>query len=632
MSGAVLTGRRDGYLDGLRALALVRVIAYHTLGFAWLPLVFPSMSVMFALGGSLVAASLDRRPHQHYHVLYKRVRRLLPPLWALGVVLLPVMLALGWTTESDTGEQVPPGWSTLLPWLVPYAPPTGGALGESWTVHLWYVCAYLWFLLLSPALLWAFRAWGWRLLLLPLLGVTLYASGVFAVQGELDTVVLLLGTYGACWVLGFAHHDGRVRSLPRARTSALALGLAGVGLAYAFLRLRVEPGLDLGEMPLADALYGLGFTLVLLLFYPREPWQLRGWAGVLVAAVNARALTIYLWGGVSIWSAGQLAARLPTPVQWLDAPVGEAAKRLVLVAVLLVGAVLALGWVEDLAAGRHPRINPVPPRQGMPRPQPARWPLGSVLACLLVAVALSGTFASPSAGAPVDPGVAGATGGRVRAAAVPRSADLRQPRPLERVGHPGTEATLFWIGAVFDDTVDGQSVSSAWNPTWAQEYGGCDGLGPIGRSCRPDPRRPGVGWFPTAMTPKQNPFYVGLPFDDVSDPAAYAARERLPWAGEPEYVRLLDDRAVSLLKNRWVAVTGPARTCYAQVSDSGPGRVADPAYVLHGARHQDQYGINLSPAVFSCAGLDFETGSGRVDWRFADDVPEGPWTRVVTRD
>ena len=623
--------QRDGYLDSLRALALVRVVTYHTLGFVWLPLVFPSMSVMFALGGSLVAASLDRRPHEHYRVLYKRLRRLLPPLWALGVVLLPVMLALGWSTESETGETAPPGWSTLLPWLVPYAPPTGSAVGEAWT-PLWYVCAYLWLLLLSPALLWAFRAWGWRVLLLPLLGVGLYASGLFAVESDFDTVVLLLSTYGACWLLGFAHHDQRIRPLPRARMLVLAVGLMGAGLAYAFVHQRVEPGWHLGEMPLADALYGLGFTVVLLRLYPRRRWQPRGLVGALISAVNARAMTIYLWGGACIWAAVRLAPRLPTPGWWPDVPALEAAQRVVLVWVLLVAAVLVVGWVEDLAAGRPPRINPLPRRQEVPVARPPRWPLGAALAGLVAAVALPGALASSSADTPADPGTAGAAGGRVRAAAVPVSSNLRQARPLEAVPHPGTRATLFWIGAVFDDTIEGQSISSAWNPTWAHDYGGCDGLGPIGRGCHADPRTAGAGWFPTAVTPKQNPFYVGLPFDDVSDPTAFAARGRLPWAGEPEYAQLLGDRAVSLLKNRWVAVTGPARTCYAQVGDSGPGQVADLAYVLHGARHQDPYGINLSPAVFSCAGLDFSAGSGGVDWRFADDVPEGPWTRVVTRD
>ena len=39
---------RDQYVDALRALALVRVVTYHTYGWIWLPVLFPSMAVMFA--------------------------------------------------------------------------------------------------------------------------------------------------------------------------------------------------------------------------------------------------------------------------------------------------------------------------------------------------------------------------------------------------------------------------------------------------------------------------------------------------------------------------------------------------------------------------------------------------------
>ena len=71
---------RDRYLDLLRSIALVRVVAYHLFGWAWLTVLFPSMGVMFALAGSLMARSLSRPA---WGVIRGRVRRLLPP--ALGV-------------------------------------------------------------------------------------------------------------------------------------------------------------------------------------------------------------------------------------------------------------------------------------------------------------------------------------------------------------------------------------------------------------------------------------------------------------------------------------------------------------------------------------------------------------------
>ena len=36
-------------------------------------------------------------------------------------------------------------------------------------------------------------------------------------DGRSGDVLLSLGTFGACWMLGFAHHDGSLRRIP-ART------------------------------------------------------------------------------------------------------------------------------------------------------------------------------------------------------------------------------------------------------------------------------------------------------------------------------------------------------------------------------------------------------------------------------
>ena len=64
---------RDRYLDLLRAIALVRIVAFHTFFQAvWLSVVFPSMGVMFALAGSLMVRSLQRPAAS---VLKSRARR-----------------------------------------------------------------------------------------------------------------------------------------------------------------------------------------------------------------------------------------------------------------------------------------------------------------------------------------------------------------------------------------------------------------------------------------------------------------------------------------------------------------------------------------------------------------------------
>ncbi|AKJ11510.1 hypothetical protein ABB07_16175 [Streptomyces incarnatus] len=45
----------------------------------------------------------------------------------------------------------------IVYWVVPLGDPPGNARGEQAWEILWYLRTYLWFVLLSPALLWIFR-------------------------------------------------------------------------------------------------------------------------------------------------------------------------------------------------------------------------------------------------------------------------------------------------------------------------------------------------------------------------------------------------------------------------------------------------------------------------------------------
>lgn len=145
------TGGRDRYLDILRMFAMIRVVTYHTFGWAWLSLVFPSMGVMFALAGSLMARSLGRPA---LGVIRGRMRRLLPPLWAFGIVVVLAMMVHGWAPpEHHIGRW----WLRMLLWVIPIGDPPGNAWGAQATDILWYLRTYLWFVLLSPLLLKAFR-------------------------------------------------------------------------------------------------------------------------------------------------------------------------------------------------------------------------------------------------------------------------------------------------------------------------------------------------------------------------------------------------------------------------------------------------------------------------------------------
>ena len=134
---------RDRYFDTLRAVALVRVVTYHTFGWAWAGMVFPSMGIMFALAGTLMAKSLERPALK---VIRSRIRRLLPPFWFWGFFVVVAMLIHDWM----------PGWQIVY-WIVPLGDPPGNAWGEQAWEILWYLRTYLWFVLLSPLLLRVFR-------------------------------------------------------------------------------------------------------------------------------------------------------------------------------------------------------------------------------------------------------------------------------------------------------------------------------------------------------------------------------------------------------------------------------------------------------------------------------------------
>lgn len=158
--------------------------------------------------------------------------------------------------------------------------------------------------------------------------------------------------------------------------------------------------------------------------------------------------------------------------------------------------------------------------------------------------------------------------------------------------------------------------------------------------CETEPREAENGYFPRAMTPLENPFYLDLPFDDVNDGVAFAERGGVvPWASEPAHAPSIDDRSRSLMKNRWVVLHRNGRVCYGQIEDAGPGEYADAAYVFgtDDQRPANQRfngaGLDVSPAVNGCLGFAELDGDGdRVDWAFVDeaDVPDGPWMRVVT--
>jgi cellulose synthase/poly-beta-1,6-N-acetylglucosamine synthase-like glycosyltransferase/peptidoglycan/xylan/chitin deacetylase (PgdA/CDA1 family)/peptidoglycan/LPS O-acetylase OafA/YrhL len=338
---------RERWLDLLRAAALVRVVAYHVFGSGWLSLVYPSMGVMFALGGSLMAQSMRRSAP--VDVVGHRLRRLLPPLWLLALILVPLMLWRGWAgVAGGKGFR----WQDLLFWVFPLLDPPGSPWVSDATAVLWYIRAYLWFLLLTPLMLRAFHRRPVVAILAPvcvvaadaLLGSPLQSFGQFG-PGLVDFF-----TFAACWMLGFAHREGmlrKMRPLVLIGLTALAFGLGG---AWTFTHPAPDVGYDLNEIPLGQALISAGAVLLFLRVSPRLDWLDRiPVLGRLVTVINARAMTIYLWHNIAIALAVPVNDRLTWYSQGALFGTGTG---------LTVVAVLMFGWVEDLAARRRIQLIP----------------------------------------------------------------------------------------------------------------------------------------------------------------------------------------------------------------------------------------------------------------------------------
>lgn len=328
---------RNRYLDLLRFLAIVRVVVYHSSGWAFLTLVFPAMAVMFALAGSLMAASLDRSGAS---AVVRRLRRLLPALWIFAAVLVPAMIVTG----------LPASWRLAL-WVAPLADPPSNDWGALATSTIWYLRDYLWFVLVSPAALWLFRRWPIPTLAAPYVLLVVVETGIWAAPHLIGD----FGLYFGAWLLGFAHHDGLLRRVSRPVLVWISLALAGLGGAWIFTHPGPR-GFDLNDIRLGNAVWSTGFVLLLLGLAPaRAAWVDRSaLLARAVTVVNRRALTVYLWHmpvvvGVT-WAAAHVGPAGPAT--------GEIATRLAVVMVLVVVAVALFGWMEDVSARRRPVLLP----------------------------------------------------------------------------------------------------------------------------------------------------------------------------------------------------------------------------------------------------------------------------------
>ncbi|MFI6339514.1 acyltransferase family protein [Streptomyces sp. NPDC050535] len=343
-------GGRDRYFDALRAVALVRVVAYHTFGWAWAGMLFPSMGVMFALAGTLMARSLERPALK---VVRSRMRRLLPPFWFWGVFVVVAMMIHGWM----------PGWQIAF-WIVPVGDPPGNRWGVQAYEILWYLRTYLWFVLLSPLLLWIFRKAPIPVLLLSLVPIVVFQYAWTPPWNRFGSAVTDLATYLFCWLVGFAHREGVLQRLKPPLVVVASLAALAYGGWYALAHQAEFGTYDLDEVPLAQAFYSAGFVTLLMYFkayYDVDFAWLARFKRLdrIVTIFNGRAVTIYLWHEIALilavplvdqfWKVPAFEKWLPLESQWFMFGIGW---------VLIWIAIPLFGWVEDVAAKKRPRLLP----------------------------------------------------------------------------------------------------------------------------------------------------------------------------------------------------------------------------------------------------------------------------------
>lgn len=175
--------------------------------------------------------------------------------------------------------------------------------------------------------------------------------------------------------------------------------------------------------------------------------------------------------------------------------------------------------------------------------------------------------------------------------------------------------TIFWIGEMPTEGNPVPNHKSSWDQNWQTNYGGFDDPNPGNRSW---------DFCPKSFVPKLNPFYVALPFNDVTN--REIAKIKIPW----HKVKWSGGSQDTVCENRWLAIRYGSKVCYAQWSDCGPFNTTDHDYVFGSARpknlENEGAGLDVSPAVRDY--LIISSGA-LCDWRFVEEseVPDGPWKR-----
>jgi hypothetical protein len=198
----------------------------------------------------------------------------------------------------------------------------------------------------------------------------------------------------------------------------------------------------------------------------------------------------------------------------------------------------------------------------------------------------------------------------------PTSFTMPAPLPGERFPWKrGIVTTTFWVGEQPTANNPVPNHQSSWDANWGQNYGGTDT--PV--------KEQRANYIPVNFVPRQNPFYVALPYNDVNRSGHKPeASKVIPWFKEA-----FQGPGKTVLKGRWLAIRFKDRTVYAQWEDCGPFRTDHWQYVFGNERPKPNLnkgaGLDVSPAVRDYLGM---ADTDVTDWKFVDfsEVPPGPWS------
>ncbi len=192
--------------------------------------------------------------------------------------------------------------------------------------------------------------------------------------------------------------------------------------------------------------------------------------------------------------------------------------------------------------------------------------------------------------------------------------------------HTNITATVFWVGEPVGGGSSEDNALSAWDDAWQAHFG-----------CFDDPFQRN-GYFPSGCTPKENPFYFDLPYDDFNwdtgDGRRSDAYQVVPWANSKKW-----GENESMLKNRWIKIVKDSNVCYAQWEDAGPYVYDDANYVFSTkdarpkSKEANNAGMDASPALRDCLKFDgLNNDTNKVSWQFVEaaEVPAGPWKNIIT--